>query len=104
MSGKITPVFIYISHTGHPIRRYHTREIDVKPDKTSIGTLLSVKRQATQQSNNMSFKALLLIGVLAVVYLKSAEAKNWALLVAGSSGYYNYRHQVCFVKNLYKVF
>ena len=26
--------------------------------------------------------------------LCSAEAKHWALIVAGSNGWYNYRHQV----------
>lgn len=36
------------------------------------------------------WRAALWLGLAA----KSAEGGNWAVLVAGSSGWYNYRHQV----------
>jgi legumain len=35
----------------------------------------------------------ILLASLALLGTKSALAANWAVLVAGSSGWYNYRHQ-----------
>jgi len=35
-----------------------------------------------------------IVGVLLIVaFALQIEAANWAVLVAGSNGYYNYRHQ-----------
>lgn len=52
------------------------------------------------QQSSMSSRTLLLVtvGLLALISLASANGKNWALLVAGSRSYGNYRHQVCFAK------
>ena len=52
------------------------------------------------QQSSMSSRTLLLVtvGLLVLISLASAKGKNWALLVAGSRGYANYRHQVCFAK------
>ena len=52
-------------------------------------------QKATQQSNMSSKALVLIVSLLALVSLRSVKAKNWALLVAGSRTYSNYRHQVC---------
>ncbi|KAK7104379.1 hypothetical protein V1264_019109 [Littorina saxatilis] len=38
-------------------------------------------------------KIFIVSAFLAAIFLGSADCKNWALIVAGSSGYDNYRHQ-----------
>lgn len=42
-------------------------------------------------SNNKMLAELLFLGISLVA---ASEGKHWALVVAGSSGWYNYRHQV----------
>ena len=46
---------------------------------------------------------LLLFASLDLIPIKSVKADNWAVLVAGSKGYYNYRHQadVCHAYQLF---
>lgn len=73
--------------------------IRVREDNSTI--YISCKQKSAEQLTNMSPKAVLLVvGLLALISVKSAEAKNWALLVAGSNGYDNYRHQVRVVQIL----
>lgn len=52
-------------------------------------TAVTMKRSTTPMA-----KTHFIIFILFVVSANSQEAKEWALLVAGSNGYDNYRHQV----------
>ena len=73
--------------------------IRVREDNCSI--YISCSQKSAEHLTNMSPKAVLLVvGLLALISVKSAEAKNWALLVAGSNTYDNYRHQVRVVQIL----
>ena len=48
----------------------------------------------TVKTTKQKMIKLALFTVLFLVLHYEADAKNWALLVAGSNGWYNYRHQV----------
>lgn len=54
------------------------------------GTTATVCCSTRQQRDAMSWRAALWL----VVAARSADGANWAVLVAGSSGWFNYRHQV----------
>lgn len=41
----------------------------------------------------MQRQLVFLVATLAVVAISGTSAANWAVLVAGSNGWYNYRHQ-----------
>ena len=46
-------------------------------------------------SKNKMLAGLLFLGLS---FVAASEGKHWALVVAGSNGWYNYRHQVyCFL-------
>ena len=48
------------------------------------------KRRARE--SNMKWYLILTVAIIELVL--NTESKHWALVVAGSSGWYNYRHQV----------
>lgn len=56
----------------------------------SLAFSFAVHNLSTYPSAMVPWRAALWLGLIA----KSAEAENWAVLVAGSSGFWNYRHQV----------
>ena len=45
----------------------------------------------------MSFQSVVIVlfGLTALCLASQADPKHWALIVAGSNNWYNYRHQVC---------
>ena len=45
------------------------------------------------------FVAAVVCSLLLLNEAHAAQEKNWVVIVAGSNGWYNYRHQVCFLSS-----